>query len=358
MSEPSSSSLGGQSRGFRAPGRVNLIVEPPDYNDGFVMPAAIDFSTWVTISPRDDRVVSVYSENFHEHVNFDLDDPALRPSRHWSDYVKGVAVTLERSGYRMGGAQLHIRGDVPLGSGLSSSAAIEVATGFALLENSGFAIDRAELAQLCQRAENEFVGMRCGIMDQFISCHGQKGKALLLDCRSRDHMLLPLSDEARLVICNTMVKHELASGEYNKRRAECEVGVGHLAERLPGVRALRDVTTADLESHGRDLPELIYRRCRHVITENARVIKAAAALGRNDLSDFGRLMDESHRSLRDDYEVSCEELNLMVALAGALPGVYGARMTGGGFGGCSVNLVASESVGEFKRRVADEYQKE
>ncbi len=357
MSGPSLSTCGGQSRVFRAPGRVNLIGEHTDYNDGFVMPAAIDFSTWVTISPRDDRVLSVYSENFREQVDFDLDDAAPRPKRHWSDYVKGVAVTLEQSGYRMRGAQLHIRGNVPLGSGLSSSAAIEVATGYALLENSGFAMDRSELAQLCQRAENDFVGLRCGIMDQFISCHGQKGKALLLDCRSLDYRLLPLSDEACLVICNTMVKHELAGGEYNKRRAECEVGVGHLAERLPGVRALRDVTTADLESHGRDLPELVYRRCRHVISENARVVKAGAALERGDLSDFGRLMDESHRSLRDDYEVSCDELDLMVKLARALPGVYGSRMTGGGFGGCTVNLVASEKVEELKRGVADEYQK-
>jgi galactokinase len=357
MSAPSLSSFGGQSRVFRAPGRVNLIGEHTDYNDGFVMPAAIDFSTWVTISPRDDRVVSVYSENFREQVNFNLDDPALRPKRHWSDYVKGVAVTLERSGYRMRGAQLHIRGDVPLGSGLSSSAAIEVAAGYALLENSGFAIDRAELAQLCQRAENEFVGTRCGIMDQFISCHGQKGKALLLDCRSLEYRLLPLSDEARLVICNTMVKHELAGGKYNKRRAECEEGVGHLAQRLPDVRALRDVTMADLEAHGFDLPELVYQRCRHVISENARVVKAAAALERGDLSDFGRLMGESHRSLRDDYEVSCDELDVMVKLAGALPGIFGARMMGGGFGGCTVNLVAAESVGEFKCIMADAYQK-
>src|SRR2546425_4576760 len=258
MSEPSSSSLGGQSRVFRAPGRVNLIGEHTDYNDGFVMPAAIDFSTWVTISPRADRVVSVYSENFHEHVNFDLDDPALRPKRHWSDYVKGVAVTLERSGYRMRGAQLHIRGDVPLGSGLSSSAAIEVAAGYALLKNSGFAIDRAELAQLCQRAENEFVGMRCGIMDQFVSCHGQKGKALLLDCRSLEYRLLPLSDSARLVICNTMVKHELARNAYNQRRAECAAGVRRLARVLPGVGALRDVTKNDLELNRSELTEVVY----------------------------------------------------------------------------------------------------
>jgi galactokinase len=322
------------------------------------MPAAIDFCTWVRISPRDDRVVSLFSENFSEQFSFDLDDPTPQAERHWSDYVRGVALTFEQAGYRLRGAQLHIRGEVPIGSGLSSSAAIEVATGYALLKNSGLTIDRVELAKLCQRAENEFVGMRCGIMDQFISTHGQKGRALLLDCRSLEHRLLPLSDEARLVICNTMVKHQLAGSEYNKRRAECEAGVQHLAQKLAGVQALRDVTEADLESHGHDLPGVVYRRCRHVIKENARVLEAATALERHDLADFHRLMDESHRSLRDDYEVSCEELDLMVDLAGQMPGVYGARMTGGGFGGCTINLVARENVDEFKRAVAEGYQRE
>jgi galactokinase len=345
------------ARVFRAPGRVNLIGEHTDYNDGFVMPAAIDFSTWVTISPRDDRTISLFSENFGQQIGFDLEDPAPQPKGHWSDYVRGVAIVLEAAGYRLRGANLRIRGEVPIGSGLSSSAAIEVATGYALLESSGFAVDRLKLAKLCQRAENEFVGMRCGIMDQFISCHGQRGKALMLDCRSLEYRLLPLPENVRLVICNTMVKHELAGGEYNKRRAECEAGVRHLAGRLEGVRALRDVTAENLENHGSDLPPVVYRRCRHVITENDRVLKATAALERGDLADFGDLMNESHRSLRDDYEVSCAELDLMVTLAREIKGVYGSRMTGGGFGGCTISLVVADDVDEFKRQVADGYEK-
>lgn len=345
-----------EARIFRAPGRVNLIGEHTDYNDGFVMPAAIGFSTWVAIAPRDDRQVSVFSENFSERVEFDLDDQSLRALGHWSDYVKGVAVVLEQAGHRLRGGRLLIRGEVPVGSGLSSSAAIEVATGYALLENSRIPIDRVALAKLCQRAENEFVGMRCGIMDQFIACCGQAGKALLLDCRSLAYRLLPLPEEARLVICNTMVKHELATGEYNTRRAECEAGVRHLAHALPGVRALRDVTLADLALHGGDLPEVIYRRCRHVVSENERVLEAAAALEGGDLAGFGHLMNESHRSLRDDYEVSCAELDVMVELARKETGVYGARLTGGGFGGCTINLVATENVEQFKRAVAQGYE--
>jgi galactokinase len=348
--------LGPGAQVFRAPGRVNLIGEHTDYNDGFVMPAAIDFSTWVAILARDDRRVSVYSENFSEQIEFDLADKSLQRTGHWSDYVKGVAVALERAGHRLRGARLHLRGEVPIGSGLSSSAAIEVATGFALLANSGISIGRVDLAQLCQRAENESVGTRSGIMDQFISCCGQKGKALLLDCRSLEYKLLPLFENTPLVICNTMVKHELASGEYNTRRAECEAGVRHLSQALPSVRALRDVSLAELELHGRDLPDVIYRRCRHVISENARVIDAASALEQDDLEDFGQLMYESHGSLRDDYEVSCAELDMMVELARQVEGVYGARMTGGGFGGCTINLVKAETVEQFKRAVARGYE--
>src|SRR5207253_4989376 len=322
----------------------------------FVMPAAIDFYTRVAAAPRDERRVVIHSENFDETVEFDLNESQPQARGHWSDYPRGVAVVMERAGYRLRGANLLVRGEVPIGSGLSSSAAIEVATGYALLDSSSLSIDRMELAKLCQRAENEFVGMRCGLMDQFVSCHGEKGRALLLDCRSLEYKTLPLANETRLVICNTMVKHELAAGEYNKRRSECEQGVRYLSRRLPEVRALRDVTSADLESHGRDLPDVIYRRCRHVIKENARVLAAADALERGDNRDFGQLMDESHRSLRDDYEVSCEELDLMVELAKDLAGVYGARMTGGGFGGCTVNLVADDAVEEFKDQIARSYE--
>ncbi len=344
-----------QVRTFRAPGRVNLIGEHTDYNDGYVMPAAIGFSTFVTISAREGRKLLLISENFSEEVEFDLNDPTPIPTGHWSDYPRGVAVTLERAGYRLRGATLRIRGDVPIGSGLSSSAAIEVATCYALLNNSALSVEPVDIAKLCQRAENEFVGMRCGIMDQFISCCGQAGKALMLDCRSLDYKLVPLPQDARLVICNTMVKHALAAGEYNTRRAECEAGVRHFAQSLPNVRALRDVTEADLKRYGNDLSEVIYRRCRHVITENARVPAAAKALEQGNLEAFGRLMNESHRSLRDDYEVSCKELDAMVELAQKAPGVYGARMTGGGFGGCTVNLVNEENLEEFKRTVAQGY---
>jgi galactokinase len=321
------------------------------------MPAAIEFSTWVRSTRRDDRMVSMFSENFSEKIEFDLDDQNQTAQGHWSDYVKGVAITLESAGYHLRGAELRIRGDVPIGSGLSSSAALEVASGYALLTNSGLIVDRTELAKLCQRAENEFVGMHCGIMDQFASCHGQAGKALLLDCRSLEYKLLRLPDHVRLAICNTMVTHSLATGEYNARRLECEAGVAHFAQRLPNVRALRDVTEGDLKLYGSDLSEVIYRRCRHVITENDRVLSAGAALENGDLAAVGQLMGGSHRSLRDDYEVSCPELDLMVQLAQQVRGVYGARMTGGGFGGCTVNLIEADTVDEFKETVAQGYEK-
>ena len=344
-------------RTFRAPGRVNLIGEHTDYNDGFVMPAALDFSTWVKISPLEQRKLTIFSENFGEEIEVDLDDQNLAARDHWSDYPVGVAVVLERAGHRLNGARLQIRGEVPIGSGLSSSAAIEVATACALVANSGLKIDPRELALLCQRAENEFVGARVGIMDQFVSLFGQAQKALLLDCRSLEFRLLPLPDNVRLIICNTMVKHALASSAYNERRAQCEAGVKYFAKFLPNVTALRDVTIEELEENLKGLDDVVYRRCRHVITENARVLSAGDALERGDLDRFGELMAESHRSLRDDYEVSSEELDLMVEIAQKLEGVYGARMTGGGFGGCTVNLVADIQVEEFKKHLSREYER-
>jgi galactokinase len=344
-------------RVFRAPGRVNLIGEHTDYNDGFVMPAAIDLSVFVQVSPREDRKLQIHSENFDDEIEFDLDDPNPAPRQHWSDYAVGVAVMLERAGHHLRGARLQIRGEVPVGSGLSSSAAVEVATACALTANSNLSIDRRELALLCQKAENEFVGARVGIMDQFVSFFGQAQRALLLDCRSLEYKLLPLPDTVKLVICNTMVKHALASSAYNERRAQCEAGVKHFAQFLPDVKALRDVSTEQLEQFGRELPDVVYRRCRHVITENARVLAAAQALEQHDLARFDELMGESHRSLRDDYEVSSNELNLMVDLARGRAGVYGSRMTGGGFGGCTVNLVAAGEVERFKQNVAYDYQR-
>lgn len=341
---------------YCAPGRVNLIGEHTDYNNGFVMPAAINLECGVAIAPRQDRKLAVYSNDFpSEPVVIDLDDSS--PEGRWSDYVQGVAAMLEKSGFRLGGANVLVSSKVPIGAGLSSSAALEVAVGFALLDLNGFAVDRKLLASICQRAENEFVGARCGIMDQFIGCHGEKGQCLLLDCRSLEYQLLPITGNVRLVVCNTMVKHEIAAGEYNVRRAQCEEGVRLLSQNLHGISSLRDVSSEDFERHCGLLSPLLQKRCRHIIRENDRVLAAATALQRGSLNDFGRLMSESHESLRDDYEVSCRELDLMVELAGEVEGTFGARMTGGGFGGCTINLVANDAISAFTEHVSAEYRR-
>ena len=344
---------------FRAPGRTNLIGEHTDYNDGFVMPAAIGAYCWIAGSARDDRRLVLRSENFDEAVESDLASPSLRPTKSWSDYPIGVAVMLERAGLKIRGANLLIQGEIPIGAGLSSSAAIEVATAYALLSLSGhdvISVDRAKIARICQQAENEFAGMRCGIMDQFVSLNSQEGHALLLDCRSLEFEPVPIPKNVELVICNTMVKHSLASGEYNRRRADCEKAVRLLSSALPGIRALRDVSLEQLARHKSLLPEVIYRRALHVISENARVIEAADSLKRGDIATFGRLMGESHDSLRDLYEVSCAELDLMVELANKQKGTLGARMTGGGFGGCTINLVDSRFTEEFRKNIARAYE--
>ena len=346
---------GGQPRIYRAPGRVNLIGEHTDYNEGFVMPAAINFSTWVAVTTRDDSVVKIYSDVFEEDAEIDLANPAAHGRKHWSDYPLGVAIKLKEAGHDICGANLFVHGEVPLGSGLSSSAAIEVVTGLALLDISGVKIDRLELAKICQRAENEFVGARTGLMDQFIACFGKADHAVMLDCRSLESRALPVPDDVNLVVCNTMVKHELASSEYNARREQCEEGVRILSQHLPNITSLRDVTPDDVETFRAELGEVIFKRCRHVTTENDRVLKAADALRDRDLKTFGKLMYESHHSLRDDYEVSCQELDVMVDLAKPIKGVFGARMTGGGFGGCTINLVAVEAVGEFTQTIRNSY---
>jgi galactokinase len=342
---------------YRAPGRVNLIGEHTDYNDGFVMPAAIDLSCCVAIAPRNDRQLIVHSVNFKETVEFPLDVSKATSARdHWSDYVRGVAWVLESAGYNLCGAELAVLSNIPIGAGLSSSAGIEVATAYALLDTSGIQITRTQLARLCQKAENDYVGARCGIMDQFIACHAQAGNAIVLDCRSLEYEPLPLNDQVRLLISNTMIDHHLATGEYNVRRAECEEGVSRLSTVLRDIQSLRDVSLADLQQYRDRLTEVLYRRCRHVITENQRVSEAAVALQGENLKSFGRLMAESHRSLRDDYEVSCPELDVMVEIAVAQEGVYGSRMTGGGFGGCTISLVKDEFVSRAQRAIAEGYE--
>jgi galactokinase len=347
-----------EPRIFRAPGRVNLIGEHTDYNDGFVLPAAIDLYTWSAVAPRKDHSLQVFSENLNEYAVVDLRVDNPRAKDHWSDYVHGVSLMLENRGVPMGGADIAILSNVPSGAGLSSSAALEVSIASGLLALSGQSLRLEEIALLCQRAENEFVGARVGIMDQFASCFGTIDHAILLDCRSLEFKRLRLPDEVELVICNTMVKHGHSGGEYNDRRAQCEEGVQLLKRRFPSIRALRDVTLLQLESQRAELPELIFRRCHHVISENERVLRAVKALQTGDLETLGLCMAESHLSLKNGYEVSCRELDVMVDVAARLPGVIGSRMTGGGFGGCTINLVKTKLVETFRREVTQQYLRE
>jgi galactokinase len=347
--------FGGRPRIYRAPGRVNLIGEHTDYNEGFVMPAAINFSTFVAITLRDDGLVKIHSDIFKEDVSIDLADPPARSRRHWSDYPVGVAVKLQESGIKINGANMYVHGEVPLGSGLSSSAAIEVSTALALLDVSGEQIDRLQLAKICQQAENEFVGARTGLMDQFIACFGKADHAVMLDCRSLEAQPLSLPQRVKLVVCNTMVKHELAASEYNARREQCDAAVRILSQDLPTVNSLRDVTAEDVVKFRHRLGDLLYRRCLHVTAENDRVRSAAGALRAGDLKTLGKLMYKSHESLRDDYEVSCKELDIMVDLGREVSGVYGARMTGGGFGGCTINLVDVSAVDNFTQAIKTRY---
>jgi galactokinase len=342
---------------FSAPGRVNLIGEHTDYNEGFVMPSAIGLCTRVAMSPRQDRQLSVQSEQFPGHFTFDLDNLPKGSTGAWCDYVLGVAVVLREAGHSLNGANLFVHGEIPIGAGLSSSAAIEVASALALISLNGAALPKVEVAKLCQRSENTFIGARVGIMDQFVSCLGKAGHALLLDCRTLEFEFVPIPDRVRMVICNTMVKHEHASGEYNRRREECEEGVRILAKWYPHIRALRDVSADQLAQRTKDLPESIFKRCRHVVEENDRVREGARCLQGGDLTGFGELMRESHRSLRDLYEVSCRELDIMVELAEGLPGYYGGRMTGGGFGGCTLNLVEATDAQLFADQISARYQR-
>jgi galactokinase len=348
--------FGGAPQLVEAPGRVNLIGEHTDYNDGFVLPAALDLVTRAIAAPRGDRLIRARSLLMDEAVEFSLDDPAPRPRGDWSDYVRGVAIMLERAGWRVSGIDLLIDSNVPLGAGLSSSAALEVATGYALLTVSEADIDLTRLALACQRAENEFVGARCGIMDQFIACHGKVERALLIDCRTLEGRDVPIDAGIRLVISNTMVRHEIAAGEYNLRRRECEDGVRGLAAALPGITALRDVSTGELEAHADLLDPLVYRRCRHVVTENERTHRAAAALKAGDFALVGNLMRQSQTSMRDDFEISCREVDLMIELNEKADGVVGARMTGGGFGGCTISLVVADAVDAFRENVMARYK--
>ncbi len=348
--------FGAEPRVFRAPGRVNLIGEHTDYNEGFVLPMAIHRGTTVAGARRGDRTVRVHSINLQETAEFDLDQPG-RPRRGiWLDYVEGMAQALLSAGAALSGADLALSSDVSIGGGLSSSAALEISVGATLLAVSGAQLDKVKLALAGQRAEHTYVGAKTGIMDQFIAALGKANHALLIDCRKLEAALVPLNlKRTAVVVCDSRVRHSLASTEYNTRRAECEHGVELLRGVLPGIRALRDVTMEQFGRFEHILPEPVRRRCRHVISENMRTLAATQALERGNAVEMGRLMSDSHRSLRDDYEVSCKELDRLVESALSVPGVYGARMTGGGFGGCTVSLVPRTALEAFQEIVTRDY---
>ncbi len=333
---------------FRAPGRVNLIGEHTDYNLGFVLPVALDLACYVGASPSGDGRIRVWSENRRELREWPAAEIAqLRPSGDWSDYVVGVAQELIRAGIPIQPRNLMVRSAVPEGAGLSSSAALEVSCARALLEDR--AVDPLELAQWCRHAEGTFVGMPCGIMDQYVSVFGREGAAIRIDCRSLEHEAVTLPPGVVFLAVNSMAKHALANSAYKERTREC----AEAAERL-GVASLRDASAERLETA--HLPDPLGRRARHVVTENARVEQFVAACREGDVPRMGRLFLESHASLRDDYEVSCAELDFLVETAAGLPGVHGARMTGGGFGGCTVNLLRPDAADEFAGRISSAYQ--
>lgn len=347
------SRFGAEPAIFVGPGRVNLIGEHTDYAEGFVMPAAINFATLAGISPRSDGKIAIYSENQGEQKVFD--GVQANRSKHWTDYPMGVVSILAGEGHKIPGFSLSIWSDVPLASGLSSSAALEVATALAVLSLVSASYPGPVLARLCQRAENEFVGANCGIMDQFISLNAKENHALLLDCRDLTYKLAPIPDHVALVIANTMVKHSVAGGDYPTRRRESEAACAVIASHRPGVPFLRDATLEDLEEWGHEMEPKSLMRARHVIGENLRTVAACEALLRGDMQELGRLMAEAHRSYSEDFEGSCKEADAMVELAQDLPGLIGARLTGGGFGGCTINLVEQSQAPAFTEALGARY---
>jgi len=343
-----------------APGRVNLIGEHLDYNQGCVLPVAIDRTVLVAFARRDDLTVRVHSLDFAEDAEFAAGAAARDCERPWSNYARAVIWALASAGHPLGGLDLVVQGDVPIGAGLSSSAALEIALLGACREAWGLNIPAQELALLGQRAENEFVGVQCGIMDQFAATLAVAGHALLIDCRSlaAEAIPLPLAERGvALVVGDTASPRRLETSEYNRRREECGLAAAYFARIFRGrTKALRDVTVEEVQAMGVGLPDELFRRARHVVTEQARVERAVALLRAGDLEGVGALLPESHASLRDDFQVSSPELDLLVDLALAVPGVLGARMTGAGFGGCTVNLVRGDALADFEQRVMVPYR--
>ena len=344
---------------FSAPGRVNLIGEHTDYNDGFVLPMAIEKEIVMLGQLRNDRLVQVFDLGYKVKIKFSLD--RLYPSKKdaWTNYLMGVMDEIQKTGHPLQGANLIFISNIPQRAGLSSSAALEVVTALTATKLNLLEIKPVKIAHLCRRAENNFVGVACGIMDQYVSCLGKKNHALFINCRINDYELVPFKDQNyQIVICNSKIQRGLVNSEYNKRREECKTAAEFFNHKLKReIRALRDITIDEYRKYQGELPKVIARRARHVISENYRVQIGVQALREGNFSTFGQLMIESHQSLRDDYEVSCTELDLLVDLALKQEGVLGARMTGAGFGGCTVNLLRREYIDAFEKTIKQGYKK-
>jgi len=342
----------------RSPGRVNLIGEHTDYNLGFVLPAAIDKAIYFAIGPRNDQECRTYALDMKDFHEFGTDNLALS-TKGWPNYLMGVVDQMVKSGYRVAGFNCVFGGDIPIGAGVSSSAALEAGLAFALNRLFDLGMDSLSLAKLAQKAENEFVGVRCGIMDQYANIFGLTNNVLRIDCRSLEHTYYPFdSRTVSVVLFDTGVSHSLASSEYNRRREECAEGVSVIRTRYPHVASLRDATAAMLEECASRMTGAVYRRCRYVVEENVRVVQACACLEKGDLKAFGSLMRKSHEGLRDYYEVSCRELDYLAEATVGEPGVYGSRMMGGGFGGCTINVVDNAMVEDLCTMIAEKYEQE
>ena len=342
----------------RSPGRVNIIGEHTDYNEGFVLPAAIDKAIYIAIGKRDDEVISLYAQDYQQSHETNLSS-IVPTDKHWPNYILGIVDQLQKNGFTIGGFNLVIDGDVPLGAGLSSSAAVECATVFAMNDLFELGIEKIEMVKMAQLAEQTFAKVMVGIMDQFASMFGKKGHAIKLDCRSLEYEYVPLVLKGiKILLLNTNVKHSLASSEYNTRRAQCEQGVALVKEKHPEVNSLRDVTMEMLQTMVAPKDEIIFKRCKYVVEENIRLLQGCEDLKNGHIEALGKKMFLTHEGLSKEYEVSCKELDFLVDHVKNNPAVLGARMMGGGFGGCTINLVKEEAVDELVKKISKDYQQE
>jgi galactokinase len=339
-----------------APGRINLIGEHTDYNEGFVLPASIDKHIVFAVGRNDENKFRFVANDLNDDIELPVDN--IKPvKKQWVNYLLGVIAQLSKMGKKITGVDCVFGGNIPLGAGLSSSAALETGFAFALNKVFNLGLTKIELVKLSQKAEHEYAGVMCGIMDQFASVFGQKDKVIRLDCRSLEYELFPLKlDKFKIILCDTHVKHTLASSEYNTRRKECEEGVTLLKDIYPEIKSLRDVSLEILNKHKVDFDPVVYRRCRFVVEENTRLLEACTSLAKNNLKHFGELMYQTHNGLKNDYEVSCRELDILVDIAKESGMVLGARMMGGGFGGCTINIVEIDKTQRFIDRISKEYK--